>query len=225
MAGKNGLAPWTLAGRVARTLGFFDAVACAAILLVVAPVPHPRRLFIPGFSAHVFQRALNGARVFEDEEDFAVFVDLVGTRTKDHHVAVHGYCILNTHYHLLVTPSTRDGVSRAMQRIEGAYVRHFNRKHARFGTVWAGRFKSKVIEDERYWLTAMRYIEQNPVAAGLSRTPADYRWSSYTWHAHGVGPEWLAGHPVYDGLGSTPAERQEKYRLLDRSVPLEFETG
>jgi putative transposase len=184
---------------------------------------HPIRIFPAGTSAHIYQRALNGDHVFAEPIDFEAFLDLVRTHTSATGVDVHGFGVLNTHYHLLATPSTKDAIPNAMQRIDAGYSRYFNRKHRRRGTIWGGRYKAKVIEDERYWLTVLRYIEQNPVAAGLVRRPDDYVWTSYRVHAHGVS-SWLSSHQVYDGLGGTPHERQEKYRLATaEGVPLDFE--
>ena len=184
---------------------------------------HPLRVFPLGTSAHIYQRALNGGRVFEEAPDFQAFLDLVHTHTVATGVQVHGFGVLHTHYHLLATPSSGEAIPRAMQRIDAGYSRYFNRKHARHGTIWGGRYKAKVIDDERYWLTALRYIEQNPVAAGIVRRPAEYAWTSYRVHALGEA-SWLSSHIVYDTLGATPEERQEKYRLASAAgVPLDFE--
>ncbi len=91
-------------------------------------------------------------------------------------------------------------------------MRYYNRKHSRLGTVWCGRYKAKLIPDQAYWLQCLRYIEHNPVEAGLVTEAAAYRWSSFRVHAHGAFNQWLADHPVFDALGSSAAERQMKYR-------------
>ncbi|HZP48563.1 MAG TPA: transposase [Vicinamibacterales bacterium] len=186
-------------------------------------MPHPRRVFPAGTSAHIYQRALNGGVVFADTDDFGTFLAFVREYTVDTAVRVHGFGVMNTHYHLLATPDAADAIPRAMQRIDGAYTKYFNKKHARSGTIWGGRYKAKIIEDDRYWLTALRYIELNPVAAGIVDGAAEYRWSSFLAHAAGAST-WLASHPIYDALGSTPEERQAKYRLACAcGVPQEFE--
>ena len=119
---------------------------------------------------------------------------------------------MKTHYHLLATPASRIGLPNAMKDIDGGYVRHYNRKYDRLGTVWCGRYKAKPIADEDYWLTCLRYIELNPVEAGVVDDAAAYRWSSYGVHAFGRPESWLATHPLYEELGSTPAGRQRAYR-------------
>src|SRR4029077_9547865 len=116
--------------------------------------------------------------------------------------------------HLLITPQTKEGTSKAMQQLGVRYVMHFNRKYQRVGTLWTGRYKAKTVGDERYWLTCLRYIEQNPVRAGLVVQPDQYRWSSYAVHALGQHSDFLASHPVLDALGPDMAQRQPAYKAI-----------
>lgn len=183
---------------------------------------HPRRSFVAGLSLHVYQRAHNKSAIFTDPDDCEAFVDLVRESTIDARIDVHAFVVMSTHYHLLVTPPSSTALPNAMKRIDAGYVRYFNRKRNRLGTLWGGRYKSRLIEDERYWLTCLRYIEYNPVEARLVTQPADYRWSSYPVHANGAASVWLASHPVFEALGATAAERQAKYRELGPN-PLPFE--
>src|SRR6185295_16130884 len=118
-------------------------------------------------------------------------------------VEVHGFSLMSTHWHGLATPSTASALPAAMKRIGERYVRHFNRKYQRFGSPWAGRYRPLPVGDELYWLTCLRYIEQNPVRAGMVSMLEAYPWSSYRAHAFGEGPEWLATHHVYESLGRT----------------------
>jgi len=136
-----------------------------------------------------------------------------------HRVAVHGYALMTTHTHLLLTPTTVEGTSKAMQLFGDRYVGYFNKRYQRVGTLWTGRYGAKAINDERYWLTCLRYIEQNPVRAGLVVQADQYRWSSYAVHALGHTCDWLASHPLLDALGKNPAARQQAYRALS-AVPL-----
>jgi hypothetical protein len=100
---------------------------------------------------------------------------------------VHGYALMTNHYHLLATPEDARGLPRTMKELGGRYVNYFNRKHQRIGTLWNGRYRAIAITDETYWLTCLRYVEQNPVRAQMVRTPEMYPWSSYRVHALGAG--------------------------------------
>src|SRR4051812_30565923 len=177
-------------------------------------MPNSPRVFVPGVSLHLRHRGNNRCAIFGDESDYELFLVMLEAATKRHRVDVHGYTLMTTHTHLQVTPSTKDGVSEAMRQLGGAYVLHFNKKYQRVGTLWTGRYKAKPITDERYWLTCLRYIEQNPVRAGLVVHPEQYQWSSYRVHAFGEPCEWLASHPMLDAIGANPAERQARYRAL-----------
>ena len=127
---------------------------------------------------------------------------------------MHGYALMTNHTHLLVTPTTTRGTARAMQQLSVRYVMYFNRKYQRVGTLWTGRYRAKHIGEQRYWLTCLRYIEQNPVRAGLVVQPEQYRWSSYRAHAFDSTLDWLESHPVFDGLGATIEARQAAYRAI-----------
>jgi len=123
------------------------------------------------------------------------------------------------HFHLLVTPTASNGLPRFMKALDGTYVVYYNRRHQRIGTLWNGRYRGILIEDARYWLTCLRYIEQNPVRAGIVRQPDAYQWSSYQAHAFGRWPEWLTPHDLYQGLGTTTEGRELAYRHLS-GLPL-----
>jgi putative transposase len=185
-------------------------------------MPNKPRAFVPGVSLHVRQRGNNRCAIFGDDSDYESFLVMLQSATKRYRVDVHGYSLMTTHTHLLVTPSTTSGASKAMKQVGVAYVLYFNKKYQRVGTLWTGRYKAKPITDERYWLTCLRYIEQNPVRAGMVVRPEQYRWSSYRVHALGHHSDWLASHPLLGALGATPAERQAAYRALC-AIPLSSE--
>jgi putative transposase len=172
------------------------------------------RVFVEGLSVHVTQKGNNGCTIFLRDADYAVFVSMARWASAVANVSVHAFACMSTHYHLLVTPEDRSGLPRMMKRLNGRYVRYFNKTYQRTGTLWNGPYRGSLLDSEIYWLTCLRYIEQNPVKAGIVTSAADYRWSSYPAHAFGQGPEWLAPHTVYYGLGSTPEQRQFAYRAL-----------
>ena len=129
-------------------------------------------------------------------------------------IDVHAYSLMSTHTHLLVTPSTEEGMAKAMQQLGVRYVMYFNRRYERVGTLWTGRYRAKGIDDSRYWMTCLRYIEMNPVRAKLVIEPDQYRWSSHRAHALGESADWLASHPVLDALGENDERRREAYRAM-----------
>jgi putative transposase len=172
-------------------------------------------LIIPdGVSAHIIRRGNNRGPIFTDDYDRELFLALVDSSATRHSVAVHGYVLMTNHYHLIATPGVAQNLSRMLRDLGREYVRRYNRRHDRIGTLWTGRPRAIPIQDERYWLTCLRYIELNPVRARLVADPADYRWSSYRFNAFGEPHDWLAHHPVYLALGLTDAARQQNYRAL-----------
>ena len=159
-------------------------------------------------------RGINRMQIFDEDGDYDVFLDIVRRSTRKEGVDVHGYAVMNNHYHLEVTPRHELALSSAMQRIHWNYSCYFNKKHQRSGTLWGCRPRTVLIEDERQWLACLRYIEQNPVRAGLVSRPQDYVWSSHRVHACGEQSSWLTPHPIYLALGSSPRARQAAYASI-----------
>jgi putative transposase len=172
------------------------------------------RLCLPGIAQHIIQRGTNRQPCFGSAEDMAAYAAWLDEYARKYGVAVHAWVFMTNHVHLLVTPTSSDGVSRLMQSLGRSYVRYFNQTYRRSGTLWEGRFRSCLVEAEDYLLTCQRYIELNPVRAGMVSRPGDYHWSSF--HANGVGlaSRLISHHPVYLALGHSPAERQACYRKL-----------
>lgn len=172
------------------------------------------RLTLPSHLHHVILRGNNRQPIFHGAEDFEALLTLLKDGAPKETVAVHAYVLMDNHFHLLVTPTTQDGLPRMMQAVGRRYVQYFNRRHARTGTLWEGRYRSTVLQPERYLLACMVYLDLNPVRAGLVQQPADYAWSS---HAHWVGlrnDRWLAPHALYWALGNTPFAREAAYAAL-----------
>ena len=137
-------------------------------------------------------------------------------------MSFHGFVLMDTHYHALATPRTVNGCSDVTKSLNERYVRYFNRRYHRIGTLWANRPTVIPIDTERYWLTCLRYIEQNPVRARMVADPAEYSWSSYRANALGRRIDWLVSHEVYDALGRDAESRQIAYRAIC-GVPLSDE--
>lgn len=182
------------------------------------------RLAVSGHPHHVIQRGNNRQIIFSDAADCERFLEVLGDLAHAHAVAVHAYVLMPNHVHLLLTPAEGPSLSLLMQALGRQYVRWFNRRHNRTGTLWEGRFRASVVESDRYLLACSKYIEMNPVRAGLVSDPAQYRWSSHGHHV-GLRPEPLIDeHPLIWSLGNTPYERQAAYRRLFDSPSAETET-
>ena len=172
------------------------------------------RLFVPGCSHHVIQRGNNRTACFFDPRDYAFYLSELHSSAEQFGVSIHAYVLMTNHVHLLVTPDTSLSCGKMMQSLGRKYVRYINTTYQRSGTLWEGRFKSTLVDSDTYCLVVSRYIELNPVRAGMVHTPRGYTWSSYHAHAHGKSIRLLTPHPVYLALGGTPEARQENYREL-----------
>lgn len=169
------------------------------------------RLTVPGYPHHVIQRGNNRQPIFVDEADYRRLLADLAEHARLRGVAVHAYVLMSNHLHLLVTPEAADSLPLMMQGVGRGYVRWFNRRHGRSGTLWEGRYRSTVIEAERHLLACMAYIELNPVRAGMVARPADYPWSSHAHHAGLRTDTLVTPHPLYWQLGNTPFAREHAY--------------
>jgi len=175
-------------------------------------MPRGPRIFIPDISVHVIQRGNNRCAIVADDTDRDVFTTFLRRASIRHGLSVHGYALMDTHYHLVVTPPNARSLPETIKELGVRYVQYFNRRHERVGTLWSARYRALLLSDERYWLTCLRYIEQNPVRARMVRSPEAHRWSSYAVHGKGATSDLLTPHHIYLELGSTPEERQAAYR-------------
>lgn len=175
-------------------------------------MPRSRRICPPGLPVHVVQRGNNRQPCFGSNADLRAYANWLYEATQTCGVAVHAWVFMTNHVHLLVTPASETGLSECMQRLGRQYVRYFNRRYDRTGTLFEGRFRSSLIQTRRYLLACQRYIELNPVRAGMVPEPASYSWSSYRAHALGRPARLWTPHPEYLALGSDPTARMIAYR-------------
>ena len=171
------------------------------------------RLNLPGIPQHVIQRGNNQQVSFFKDKDYAVYLDKLKLYSKKYSVAVHSYVLMTNHVHLLMTPETEQGVSQMMQSLGRYYVRYINQTYERTGTLWEGRYKSTLVDSDNYFLTVSRYIELNPVRAGMVAHPAEYPWSSYQYNVRGKAIELIMPHFLYQG----PAKNRSDEHVV---VPL-----
>jgi len=176
----------------------------------------PRRArFCPaGYPAHLIQRGNNRQAIFTCDADLAAYANWLAEGAERFEVSIHGWVFMTNHVHLLATPTSDRGLSQLMQSLGRLYVRRFNYIYSRSGTLFEGRFKTCIVQEEQYFLTCLRYIELNPVRAGLVKNPADYHWSSYQAHAFGSNARMWTPHNLYLNLGMNHQQRQHAWRAL-----------
>ena len=177
-------------------------------------MPRRSRIHLADVPQHIIQRGNNRQAMFFAEEDYRFYLDHLLEASRKYGCAVYAYVLMTNHVHLLSSASRPYDLSRMMQYLGRYYVRYINRVYKRSGTLWEGRFKASLVDTEAYFLRCCRYIECNPVRAGMVRGPGEYIWSSYRHHAFGMASELLAMHEEYERLANSAAERQLAYRGL-----------
>ncbi|MGS2724767.1 transposase [Porticoccus sp. GXU_MW_L64] len=179
-------------------------------------MPRRARISLAGVPHHIIQRGNNRAACFYSEDDYLFYLDWLKEYSEISQCQVHAYVLMTNHVHLLLTPKTESGVGLLMRRLGQRYVQYINRTYRRSGTLWEGRFKSCITQEEDYVLGCYRYIELNPVRASMVSHPAEYRWSSYRVNAQGEASELIAPQEMYCRLGGEAENRQRHYRELFR---------
>ncbi len=172
------------------------------------------RFDLAGIPQHVIQRGNDRQPCFVAKDDYLRYRQELGEAAKRFGCALHAYVLMTNHVHVLVTPGEAGAVSRMMQALGRRYVACFNARYGRTGTLWEGRFKAGLVDSERYVLTCYRYIELNPVRAGMVVGPHDYRWSSHHRNGYAQYDPMITPHPGYRQLGTDAATRCVRYRAL-----------
>ena len=172
------------------------------------------RLYVPGCPQHVIQRGNARRAVFLDDADREAYLRWLAEVVREYRLELLAYVLMENHVHLLVIPPAEGVLGRALQSLGRRYVRYFNDRHEHAGTIWEGRYRATIVDSERYVLECMRYIDLNPVRAGVVAEPAAFRWSSYGHHAGTIDDPKLTDHPSFWALGNTPFARQATYREL-----------
>lgn len=175
-------------------------------------MPRRPRLELPGVPIHLVHRGVNRAATFLDDRDFARYRENLGEAFAQGGIALHAYVLMSNHVHLLLTAPAPGALSLAMCRLGRHYVPWFNRRHGRTGTLWEGRFKSCLVDSERYLLTVLRYIELNPVRAAIAALPEDHPWSSVHANLGLAHDALITPHDVYLALGDDCESRARTYR-------------
>lgn len=179
-------------------------------------MPRKPRFFLPDVPVHIVHRGHSRDPVFFEDQDYATYAHWVRESALRYGLSVHAFVLMTNHVHLLVTPSSESSVSPFMQYVGRRYVPYVNHKYGKSGSIWEGRFKASLVQAEDYLLTTMRYIELNPVRAGMVELPGHYRWSSFVHNSGIQRIGFLKPHSLYLALGENPAERVVAYKELFR---------
>ena len=177
-------------------------------------MPRPPRLELPGVPLHVIQRGVNRSACFFGDADRRFYLKCLERAAASRGCGVHAYVLMTNHVHLLVTPAEAGAVGAMMQDIGRRYVRVINTIHGRTGSLWEGRFKSSLVDSETYLLTCHRYIECNPVRAGMVTQPAAYSWSSHAHYAGRRADPLITEHEQFLALGKGIDERRSAFHGL-----------
>lgn len=172
------------------------------------------RLTVAHYPHHIIQRGNNRQAIFAADADYEVLLSMLDEHAREKCVALHSYVLMTNHFHLLATPETAEAIPQMMQAVGRRYVRYFNQRQARTGTLWEGRYRSTLIQAERHLLACMVYMDLNPVRAGMVADPSDYPWSS---HRHYVGlrnDKVVTPHSLIWEMGNTPFARDAAYAEL-----------
>jgi len=177
-------------------------------------MPRHARIIVPGVGVHVVQRGNNRSPCFFREPDYLVYLRLLGELASRCACSIHAYCLMTNHVHLFLTPHRAESCARLMKNVGQRFSQYINRRQGRTGTLWEGRFRSCLVADERYSLACYRYIELNPLRAGIVVRPDAYPWSSYGANACLRRDSLVIPHPAYLALADDPTRRAERYSEL-----------
>lgn len=185
-------------------------------------MPRHARLVIAGLPLHVVQRGHNRERCFHSEGDYRQYLSFLAQHAGPCECDIHAFVLMSNHVHMLLTPRSRNAASRLMKAVGQAYAQFGNWRQGKSGPFWGSRFYSSIVQASRYFFTCQRYIELNPVRAGLVSGPGDYPWSSFHANANGSHCPFLSPHPEYLSMASSDEQRQSAYRAL---FDIEIEPG
>ena len=179
-------------------------------------MPRRPRIVVPNIPLHIIQRGNNKQACFFSDDDYLFYLQWLEEYALISDCLIHSYVLMTNHVHLLLTPKMKNSAGDLLKRLGQRYVQYINRMYKRTGTLWEGRFRSCLIQEEKYLLTCQRYIELNPVRADIVKHPGEFRWSSYHHNGQGEESDLITPHLLYHGLGNTDEEKQSAYRELFR---------
>lgn len=187
-------------------------------------MPRCARLVLPNCPHHIIQRGHNRQVVFASDDDYLYYLDNLQEWKTELGCKVYAYCLMTNHVHLVIDPGdTPENLGLLMKRVAGRQTRYVNKMENRSGSLWEGRYKSSPINANEYLLACCRYVELNPLRAGMVEDPAQYRWSSCPAKVGKTTQSWLDLDLFYLSLGKTDVQRAKKYGNWLRATILESE--
>ncbi len=181
-------------------------------------MPRKPRYFLPNIPVHVVHRGHSRSPVFFQDEDYRTYLYWMKEAAEKYRVRIHSFVLMTNHIHILLTPCAGSDVSSFMQYLGRHYVPYINHKYGTSGSIWEGRFKGSLVQQETYFLSVMRYIELNPVRASMVEYPSQYRWSSFCHNAGDKVIRMISQHDIYNSLGQTDQQRSDAYKELFNST-------
>lgn len=174
-------------------------------------MPRKPRFFIDRAPVHIVHRGHCREPVFFEDQDYSTYIHWLKAGCSRYGIVIHSYCLMTNHVHILLTSEKAENVSCFMQYVGRHYVPYINYKYGRSGTLWEGRFKASLVDSTNYLLSVMRYIELNPVRAGMVLSPSEYRWSSFKHNTGQLIISAITEHEFFVGLDSSLVKSKEWY--------------
>ncbi len=189
-------------------------------------MPRRARILLANTPHHIVQRGHNRETVFVEKDDYIYYLDTLKEWKQELNVNVYGYCLMTNHVHLILDPKDEPAnIGKLMKRLAGRQTRYVNYQEKRSGSLWEGRYKSSPIETDSYLLACHRYVERNPIKAGMVNDIADYEWSSYKQHVGLEAELWIDSDPAYQSLSNNAQERMRHYKDYVNQSGSESETN
>jgi putative transposase len=163
---------------------------------------------------HIIQSGLDGQDILIDGEDYEFYWEGLRSSAEANRLKIHAYVLMPDHVNLLASPANENSVSRTLQSLGRKYVQYYNAKYQGSGTLWEGRYRATVLDSKEYLLTCSRYIELDPVRAGMVKHPREYDWGSYGYNAMGLEDPLITEHRLYSQLASSQQQSYQVYRSL-----------
>ena len=163
-------------------------------------MPRTARVVVPDLALHVRQRGHNRGQCFFQERDYSTYLDYLTFFARQYACSVHAYCLMTNHVHLFLTPHEENSCALLMKFLGQCYTQRVNKARGRCGSLWEGRFRSCPVASDAYALACYRYIELNPVRAGMVAHARDYPWSSYRANTERASDGLVSPHPAYPGM-------------------------
>ncbi len=183
-------------------------------------MPKEPRILLSRSYYHITTRGNNKNNVFREDNDYLFYLNLIKKYKKEHPFDIYHYCLMSNHTHFLVRTGLASGFSVFIKKLNLAYYYYFKKKYGWTGHLWQGRYNSQPVGKDEHFLQCGKYIEFNPIRAGIVKNPGYYLYSSYGYYAEGKDDDLLTEDFFYENLRSNKKEKQEKYKeiLIDEVI-------